>query len=149
MSVCLGVQKHFGAQGSCLYGYPTSTILIMPSKIMSINQLSCASLLMLQCFKIKIIEVCFGYSWEGMDKLSTAPNSRVQFKHFLYFSSKSAGLHEWWLARKPLKYWACISLHSCYLTYCFQSSMTNPLRCVQILDPFPFLSWATLFGAVT
>ena len=95
MPVCQGVQKHFGAQGSCLYGYPKSTILIMSSKIMSINQLSCASLLMLQCFKIKIIEVCSGYSWEGMDKLSTAPNSRVQCKHFLYFSSKSAGLHEW------------------------------------------------------
>ena len=112
----------------------------MSSKIMSINQLSsCASLLMLQCFKIKIIEVCFGYSWEGMDKLSTAPNSRVQCKHFLYFSSKSVGLHEWWLARKPLKYWACISLHSCYLKYCFQSSMTNPSRCVQFLGPVSFL----------
>lgn len=62
----------------------------MSSKIMSINQLSCASLLMLQCFKIKIIEVCFGYSWEGMDKLSTAPNSRVQCNLFFFKVSGAA-----------------------------------------------------------
>lgn len=111
----------------------------MSSKIMSINQLSCASLLMMQCFKIKIIEVCFGYSWEGMDKLSTAPNSRVQCKHFLYFSSKSAGLHEWWLARKPLKYWECISLHSCYSHILLPVQYDKPFEMCAVSRPVSFL----------